>query len=904
MIFNFLIFKKRYQFTHSILILAIFSLGFVSYAQSSKTLIGTVTDSLNQPLENANVLAKSLTEKPAIKFAIADNKGRFKIELETGVPYDVSVSYMGYKEQIIKLDGISYPESLNFKLQGTGETLKEVVINYDYKPIVVKKDTLIYDVKAFANGNERKMREVLEKLPGVEVDKNGNVTVQGKRVTQMLVENKSFFGGGSKLAVENIPADALDKIEVIDHFNQVGALKQVSDSDELAMNVKLKEDKKKFVFGDLEAASSVGSKTNYNLLHAGLFYYSPKMNLSFIGDNNNIGKSTLSFEDLMRFQGGVSTFLSNKPTLTNLYDFTNENTDVIENKSQFAAVNYSFQATDKLDISGFGIFSKTFLAAQSTTNNQYLKNDSLTFENLLQKNSTTNTLGLLNAKLDYSPSKKEKWYYNIHADASQNNNQNTLNSQTNLANTNFLTLADADNASVKQFVEWHKNYNDKNTSTVVLNHTYEKTTPQTNWFTNDQFLQGLIPLETDANYHINQIKKQTNNNIDLLFKHYHIFNNFNHLYTIFGNTYTNASFTTAEKQRLTNGTINDFSSANFGNNITYQLNEAKIGLEYKFKIGKLTGRPALFWHHFTLQTEQESGKQQLTKALPQPQLNLTYDFNTAESLSGNYSLRNTFADVTQFADRFVLQNYNAVFKGNALLNNERFHNATVIYTKMSMYRGLFLNAVASFNKKVRTLRNEVQLQGINQFTTPVLNDNPETNYRLSGSISKKIYKFTVKANAAFSWFNYLQELNAIETENQRNNQILGLSIRTSNKKWPVIEVGYSKTFSQFSGITRADFFSDTWNGSFEHTFLKNFIFNFDYEYLQNTNNTGQRNAFELANTSLRYQRKNKAFSYEIKANNLFNIQSKFSYNFSDFMISENEVFVLPRIVMLSISYKL
>ncbi|MFY7665495.1 carboxypeptidase regulatory-like domain-containing protein [Flavobacterium sp.] len=73
----------------------------------TKALSGTISDSLNTPLENANVLAKSLTEKPEIKFAIADNNGRFKIELQKGVPYEISVSYIGYKEQIIKLDGIS-----------------------------------------------------------------------------------------------------------------------------------------------------------------------------------------------------------------------------------------------------------------------------------------------------------------------------------------------------------------------------------------------------------------------------------------------------------------------------------------------------------------------------------------------------------------------------------------------------------------------------------------------------------------------------------------------------------------------------------------------------------------------------------------------------------------------------
>ncbi|EKT3967026.1 hypothetical protein JE952_000964 [Flavobacterium psychrophilum] len=142
------------------------------------------------------------------------------------------------------------------------------------------------------------MKEILEKLPGVEVDKNGGVTVQGKKVTKMMVEGKSFFGGGSKLAVENIPADALDKIEVIDHFNQVGFMKQVSDSDDLAINVKLKEDKKKFVFGDIEAGVELAGNNGFYLGHAGIFFYSPKTNISYIGDSNNIGKSTFAFDDL------------------------------------------------------------------------------------------------------------------------------------------------------------------------------------------------------------------------------------------------------------------------------------------------------------------------------------------------------------------------------------------------------------------------------------------------------------------------------------------------------------------------------------------------------------------------------------------------------------------------------
>ena len=278
---------------------------FISFSQT-RTLTGEVADDANLPLENANVIAKPLQEKASLKFAIADNKGRYRLELDNNVKYEITVSYIGFLEEMFVAEANSNNTTHNFRLKTTGENLKEIVIKHDFKPLIIKKDTLIYDVKAFANGNERKMKEILEKLPGVAVDKKGNVTVQGKKVTQMLVEGKSFFGGGSKLAVENIPADALEKIEVIDHFNQVGFMKQVSDSDDLAMNVKLKENKKKFVFGEVEAGKG---NEKYNLAHAALFYYAPKINLSFIGDINNIGKSTFTFEDLIRFGGGYSSFL-------------------------------------------------------------------------------------------------------------------------------------------------------------------------------------------------------------------------------------------------------------------------------------------------------------------------------------------------------------------------------------------------------------------------------------------------------------------------------------------------------------------------------------------------------------------------------------------------------------------
>lgn len=490
---NLLIFKT--------LILSLIS--SLAYSQTH-TITGVVSDSINIPLESANIIAKPLQDNALLKFAIADNKGRYRLELENTLQYEVTASYIGFVEEVLNVEPNSSMMSHNFKLKSTGQQLKEIIIKHEYKPIVVKKDTLTFDVKAFANGNERKMKEVLEKLPGVEVDKKGNVTVQGKKVTKMLVEGKSFFGGGSKLAVENIPADALDKIEVIDHFNQVGFMKQVSDSDDLAMNVKLKKDKKKFIFGDVEAG--VGNN-EFNLAHAGLFYYSPKTNVSFICDMNNIGRSTFTFEDLMRFDGGISSFLSGRKSLTNLYSFANDNTDVVQNKSQFGALNFSVDASNIWTISGYGIFSKILMVSKTESTNEYLQNSSINFENKLQNNDNRSVLGIGNLKFDYSPNKNEKWYYNAQIQSSTNDLNNTINSITNTNNDTFKTISEADNVSVKQYIEWHKSYTTKHTTTFVVNQAYENNTPQNQWFTNQPFLQGLLPLQNDANYTIEQVKK-------------------------------------------------------------------------------------------------------------------------------------------------------------------------------------------------------------------------------------------------------------------------------------------------------------------------------------------------------------------------------------------------------------
>ncbi|WP_177761926.1 carboxypeptidase regulatory-like domain-containing protein [Flavobacterium sp. I3-2] len=287
---------------------------FFTLQLQAQTLVGTVKDQNQQPLENTNVMAKPLGGKKGMKFAIADHLGRYKLELEKETDYEITVNYIGFLGEKITYLSQNPITTYDFVLEQQETQLEEIVIEYDYQPVIVKKDTLIFDVAAFANGNERKLKEQLEKLPGVEVSENGQVKVQGKTVTQFMVEGKSFFGGGTKIGVENIPADAVDKVEVIDHFTEVAHMKEVSGSDDLAMNIKLKEDKKQFVFGDLRAGYG---NNKYYETHAALFYYAPKINWSAILNVNNYGGQVLDYGDIARFEGFKSAYLKNSNSLIN-----------------------------------------------------------------------------------------------------------------------------------------------------------------------------------------------------------------------------------------------------------------------------------------------------------------------------------------------------------------------------------------------------------------------------------------------------------------------------------------------------------------------------------------------------------------------------------------------------------
>ena len=867
---------------------------------------GKVTDTLQTPLSYVNILAIPENDNEAVTFAITQENGTYKLGLSKNQTYNVTVSYLGFKQQTVSITTTNQDLFKDFVLKENPDQLDEVTLNYT-PPITVKKDTITYKVDAFVTGEERKLREVLKKLPGVEVDKAGNVMVQGKKVTKVLVEDKTFFTGDSKLAVKNIPADAVDKVEILDNYNDVAMLKGLQDTEDMAMNIKLKEDKKKFAFGDVEVGA--GIKDRY-LVHPNLFYYSPKTNVNFIGDLNNQGIKSFSFRDYLEFEGGFNKLMNDAGSYFSLFnsDFAQylNNQDYTANTNQFGALNIRQSINNVTDISGYVITSKSKTETQSETLNEYVNVQNPFFEERTVNNNLNNFFTIGKLTLDYDPSFNEDFAYNSFIKLTNNDSNGFITTINPNQNNSISTLTDVVGINLKQNVNYSRKLSKDHTLTLEATYNFQNDKPLTEWLTNRQILQGLIPLVNDTFYNIFQTKKSNSHSFNAIIKDYWVLNNFNHFYTSVGLNTAFSSFFNEDLQKLSNGNTNNFNTNGFGNDFGYNFVDTFMGLEYKFQIGIATFKPMLYYHFYNWNTKQFQDTFSNNKALLLPQFTTKIEFNNSEKINFKYALNARFPSIERLANNFILSGFNSVFKGDTTLENQLYHTVSLSYYKFSLFKNLNLNLNTSFNKKVKHFKNVTQLDGINQFNTQILFNEPEYNWSVSGGISKKINKIKYNFRSRFNYNDFYQILNDATNLNISKSISSTISAETSFKNHPNIEVGYTKDFNNYRSFNLINNFeNDRLFVNLEYDFLKDFIFKADYSFDNYTNkNNGIDNSFDTANMSLFYQKEDTPWGFEINAINLFDLTFKQQNAFSNFLISDSKTFILPRIIMFKISYKL
>ena len=180
---------------------------FVAFGQQV-TITGVVKDSLGGTLDMANVVAINQETKTLDGFGITDPNGRYKVNVKSNTTYSLKFSYLGFhpKELLIEVKDADLQRDITLIEQS--ENLDEVEVVYEM-PVTIKGDTIVYNTDSFVTGTEKKLEDVLKKLPGVEINDDGEIEVEGKKVTKVMVDGKDFFDGDSKLAAKKYSCECI-----------------------------------------------------------------------------------------------------------------------------------------------------------------------------------------------------------------------------------------------------------------------------------------------------------------------------------------------------------------------------------------------------------------------------------------------------------------------------------------------------------------------------------------------------------------------------------------------------------------------------------------------------------------------------------------------------------------------
>ncbi|MDO6604966.1 CarboxypepD_reg-like domain-containing protein [Arenibacter palladensis] len=269
-------------------------------------LSGKIVDAITQaPLEASTIYAESVKDSALVSYTVSDQKGVFELEGDTSLKeVNVFFSYNGYKPHYIKVKLESQVDLGKVQLEEQAQELEGVLIVGDRVPITIKKDTLEFNADSFKTKPDANVEDVLKKLPGVEVDSDGKITVNGKEVDQVLVNGQVFFSNDPKVATKSLPKDIISKIQISDTKTKEQEFSgEEGEGETKTINLTIKEDKNKGYMGRMAAGYGTDERYQLNGL---LNYFSNKKRLSFIASSNNINNSGFSYDEIYDMVGNTN----------------------------------------------------------------------------------------------------------------------------------------------------------------------------------------------------------------------------------------------------------------------------------------------------------------------------------------------------------------------------------------------------------------------------------------------------------------------------------------------------------------------------------------------------------------------------------------------------------------------
>ena len=888
---------------------------FVGHAQIKFE--GKVSDTLQLPLEKASVVAINNTTNALDAFAMTNNKGVFYLKLKEKTEYKIQVSYFGLQTVNEVLKTASQNLKKNYTLRAD-IALEEVVVKI---PVIVRGDTLIYDADSFKNGSERKLKDIIDKLPGVEINDDGQIEVEGKVVNKLMVNGKDFFEGDTKLGTNNIPSSAVDKIQVLKNYGEVSQLSRVrNNQDNVAINIKLKEGKESFWFGDVTAGGGDSTSDSRYVFQPKLFYYSPKYTVNFIGDLNNIGELALTRRDLRGFTGGFRTPSSQSGTNISLGNnslnfLTNQNNALhIENK--LATANFSYSPNKKLDLGGFLIFNSNKTSSKEISFIQYTRQalqipDETTDETSLERSNQA----LVKWNASYKPNINIQMDYDFYYQTAQDSQNQTILSSAFGRTTQNEEVAPF---SINQNLNYYFTLNEKNIFALEAQHLLKDEDPFYNAILVntpegvDAFDNTAIALGLNTSlpsYNLGQDRRIKSNQLDAKLDYYYIINGKSNLNVTLGTIVSRQDFNSHIFQFLSDGQTlapePNFNDGRATNDVQYNFSDVYLGVHYRFRTGIFTFTPGFSVHAYGNKNIQNNTTVQNNFLRLLPDFETRIQIKKGETLTLNYRMQNQFTDVTRLASGLVLNNYNSIQYGTPDLQNALSHNMSLLYSSFNLFNYTNVFVRMAYSSNIDQIRNTINFENIIRTSTFFNSNFADENFNMYGRIQRTFGKIRATLNTSFNYSKINQFVQGEQSLNKAFTQSYTPGVRTNFRVAPNVSLRYAYRVVQNNlGGRDTEFITKSPSIDFDAYILKKFTFITKYSYtVQDDGTTSQ--SFQNWDAQLLYRKdKDAKWEFECKISNILNVDSQVRTSANTISVLNSETFIQPRFITLRAVYNL
>ena len=856
-----------------------FMLLFAKAQPTTHHVFGTVTDSLNHPVENANVSIIKRSNGAGIRFGRTDKNGHFDFALPQDFHKDsfaLKVNCIGY-EKFVK-ENFPVNEKNIIQLHSSEKTLPDVIVK-DTRLIVQKGDTLSYNADALTSKSDRYLGDLIKKMPGITIDDNGAISYQGKPINNFYLGGDNLLGSNYNIATDNIPSGEIDKLQVIEHNQHVKMLNGIVPSDRAAINVTFKNRNKFHFIDNAELEGGTPGKWN-GALHN--MSFNEKFKAINEIKSNNVGNDYARETGISGLSGApVGNALFNKASMLNINDL------------------YKFNQYAGLRINGFYLHDAQSTATQSSTTYFLPGNDTVHY---IENDNNKMPADALNLQLNFNINSSKAYfdntlifsrsktspYANIIANG-QNVLQNTDNRKTNFSN----TLQGYALIHKKQIINYYSvfQYSDH---------------PQTL-----KVAPGALP--DDLNDSIPYLNTLQYRHSPSYFTDNHI--GYNHIFGrwLFG---TLAGFNYQQQQLRSNVQLiqNDHSittPAGFSNGLHWQKTQAYFTPQITFKSNSdqlNISAPFNFTHISYHNDSAANNTGRLDHLFIDPTLSWQHKVGKENQFSFSYTFGQNAASVSQVYAGQVLSDYRnyAAYQTPLLTGNGQTYDAGFNFRKTLW--ALFANMDIAFTRNKNYFLDSVNIQQNATTIIAVPVDNVSNTITISGNASKYIYALntTFAAGASFAHGTSQQMQNGELFTVQNNTSVYSAGITPTIFDWLELKFAgkYTRNTSASDVAGYAKQFNGQWNENTSIIFYpaKNMSIDFDNQYLQSFQGKQNLSSALLMNSYIQYNFQNPKLhklQLRLSCDNIANVRNYQVVNISNNIVSRYGYLLQPRMLLLS-----